>query len=54
MMNEKKTTTEIETKNEEPKAERPRLTVEVPTEITAGLAKKNCVSCYCSRAYCCQ
>src|SRR6476646_191479 len=54
IMNQKTTNTEIETKKqaEEPKPERARLTVEVPTEITAGLAK-NCVSCYCSRAYCC-
>lgn len=31
---------------------RPRLTVEVPTQITAGLPK-NCVHCFCSKTYCC-
>lgn len=34
------------------RAARPRLTVEVPTEITAGKPKE-CVHCFCSKTYCC-
>jgi hypothetical protein len=51
-MNEKKIENAEQKTEAETKAERPRLTVEVPTEISAG-KPKNCVSCYCSRAYCC-
>lgn len=52
-MNEKNGT-QAESKNEQEQAKTPRarLTVEVPTELNAG-QKGNCVSCYCSRTYCC-
>jgi hypothetical protein len=53
VMNEKSKNESIETQ----KPERARLTVEVPTQITAGLAPKqpvkDSVSCYCSKSYCC-
>lgn len=48
----KNLTTETKTARADEKAPRARLTVEVPTEITAG-QQKNCVSCFCSRTYCC-
>lgn len=46
----------VEINNEPAKADQPqraRLTVEVPTEITAGVAKRGGPSCFCSRTYCC-
>lgn len=49
-MNEKTTTTREES---EAKAPRARLTVEVPTEITAGMQPEGGTHCFCSRTYCC-
>ena len=56
MSNPTNETTQVETtRTDETTTEtpaRPRLTVEVPTQITAGLPK-DCVHCFCSKTYCC-
>lgn len=48
-----KTTAREESDASAPKATRARLTVEVPTEITAGMQPEGGTHCYCSRTYCC-
>lgn len=47
-----KSTLAATTNEQGDRAARPRLTVEVPTEITAG-QPKDCVHCFCSKTYCC-